>query len=63
MCLSTAYKNNVDENKVLVKNVASIRVENDEVILVDLMEREFRIKGKLEKVGLLENFVVVKSED
>jgi predicted RNA-binding protein len=63
MCLSTAYKNNVDENKVLVKNVASIRVENDEVILVDLMEREFRIKGKLEKVDLLENFVVVKSED
>ena len=63
MCLSTAYKNNVDENKVLVKNVASIRVENDEVILVDLMEREFRIKGTLEKVDLLENFVVVKSED
>lgn len=63
MCLSTAYKNNVDENKVLVKNVTSIRVEKDEVILVDLMEREFRIKGKLEKVDLLENFVVVKSED
>jgi hypothetical protein len=30
---------------------------------VDLMEREFRIKGTLEKVDLLENFVVVKSED
>lgn len=63
MCLSTAYKNNVDENKVLVKNVTLIRVEKDEVILVDLMDREFRIKGKLEKVDLLDNFVVVKSED
>ena len=63
MCLSTAYKNNVDENKVLVKNVTSIRVEKDEVILVDLMDREFRIKGKLEKVDLLDNLVVVKSED
>lgn len=63
MCLSTAYKNNLSDNNILIKNVASIKVEGETIILIDLMEREYKIVGTIEKIDLMDNYVIIKEKE
>ena len=60
MCLSTVYKNAKTEENVVMRNVMSITVEEDTVILTDLMERTVAIQGKLVSANLVDGFVVVQ---
>ncbi len=59
MCLSTVYKNKIDEKNILMKNVMSVETYNDVLILTDLMERKLEIKGKLNKANLVDGYVIV----
>ena len=59
MCLSTVYKNEVSDANMLAKNVADIKVENGQIIFTDLMGIRTVFDGSLEKVDLMDNYVIV----
>ena len=60
MCLSTVYKNNMEPQSVVMRNVMKIECKDGCVILTDLMERQMAIEGVLEMANLVDGFVVVK---
>ena len=62
MCLSTVYKNKMEPESILMKNVMSIECRDGMVILTDLMERTCAIEGELEKANLVDGFVIVKEK-
>ena len=60
MCLSTVYKNEVNDANLLAKNVADIKMENGQIIFTDLMGVRTTFEGTLEKVDLMDNYVIVR---
>ena len=60
MCLSTVYKNKLEPEAVVMRNVMQIECKDGCVILTDLMERQVAIEGTLESANLVEGFVIVK---
>lgn len=60
MCLSTVYKNEVSDANLLAKNVADIKVEGGQIIFTDLMGIRKVFDGTLEKIDLMDNYVIVK---
>ncbi len=61
MCLSTVYKDVMEEASVVMKNVMQIRCEDGCVILTDLMDRCVTIEGSLAEANLVEGFVIVRT--
>ena len=62
MCLSTVYKNKMDPETVIMKNVMAIECRDGFVILTDLMERQMAIEGELEKANLVDGFVIIREK-
>ena len=62
MCLSTVYRNKMDNESVVMKNVMSIECQDGMVILTDLMERTVAIEGQLERANLVDGYVIVKEK-
>ena len=60
MCLSTVYKNEVNDANLLARNVADIKVENGRIIFTDLMGIRTVFDGSLEKVDLMDNYIIVR---
>ena len=60
MCLSTVYKNKMEESSVVMRNVMRIECRDGMVILTDLMDRTAVIEGQLEQANLVDGFVIVK---
>ena len=60
MCLSTVYKNKMDPEFMIMRNVMTIECRDGMVILTDLMERTVAIEGTLETANLVDGYVVVK---
>ncbi len=60
MCLSTVYKNTMEESSIVMKNVMRIDCQDGQVILTDLMDRQVAIEGYLVQANLVDGFVVVK---
>ena len=60
MCLSTVYKNKLDPEAVVMRNVMSVECRDGVVILTDLMERQVAIEGTLEKANLVDGYVIVR---
>lgn len=63
MCLSIAYRNQVDDDHILMKNVASVTYLKDHIVLIDLMERELTIEGGLEKANFLDNYLIIRTKE
>lgn len=61
MCLSTVYKNQMDTESVIMRNVMRIECKDGQVILTDLMERSVAIDGVLESANLVDGYVIVKA--
>ena len=61
MCLSTVYKNTLEEANVAMKNVMRIECKDGAVILTDLMDRTVAIEGQLVEANLTDGFVIVKT--
>ena len=61
MCLSTVYKNEVNDANMLAKNVADVRIENGQILFTDLMGIRTVFNGSLEKVDLMDNYIIVKA--
>ena len=62
MCLSTVYRNKMDNDSVVMRNVMSIECQDGMVILTDLMERKVAIEGQLERANLVDGYVIVKEK-
>ena len=60
MCLSTVYRNKMDNESIVMRNVMSIECQDGMVILTDLMERTVAIEGQLERANLVDGYVIVK---
>ena len=60
MCLSTVYKNTMEESSIVMKNVMRIDCKEGLVILTDLMDRTVEIAGTLVQANLVDGFVIVK---
>ena len=60
MCLSTVYKNKLEPEAVIMKNVMTIECRDGLVILTDLMERQVAIEGQLEKANLVDGIAIVR---
>lgn len=60
MCLSTVYKNTMEESSIVMKNVMRIDCKEGLVILTDLMDRTVEITGTLVQANLVDGFVIVK---
>ena len=60
MCLSTVYRNTMEEASVVMKNVMRIDCRDGLVILTDLMDRQVEIPGTLVQANLVDGFVIVK---
>ena len=63
MCLSTVYRNKMDNESIVMKNVMSIECQDGLVILTDLMERKVAIEGQLERANLVDGYVIVKEHN
>ena len=63
MCLSTVYKNKMEPEAIVMRNVMHIECKDGCVILTDLMERTVSIPGTLETANLVDGFVVVKEAE
>ena len=63
MCLSTVYKNKLDPEFMVMRNVMTIECRDGMVILTDLMERTCAIEGTLERANLVDGFVIIRQID
>ena len=60
MCLSTVYKNVKEPANIVMSNVQAIEVQEGQVLLTDLMERQTVIVGTLVSVDLIGGVAIVK---
>ena len=60
MCLSTVYKNTMEPENVVLRNVMRIECKDGCVILTDLMDRQVALEGQLVEANLVDGFVVVQ---
>lgn len=61
MCLSTVYKNELNADAIIMKNVMRLECREGCVVLTDLMERQITIEGTLETANLVDGFVIVRA--
>ena len=59
MCLSNVYKGEVNDDNLLARNVADVRVQGDKVILTDLMGIRQEIDASIQKIDLMDNYIVI----
>ena len=60
MCLSTVYKNEKTPQNMVMSNVQRIDVQDGQLLLTDLMDREMVIVGKLLSVDLVCGVAIVQ---
>ena len=60
MCLSTVYRNHLQPEDIIMKNVMTIENKDGVIVLTDLMERQVAVEGTLEKANLVDGYVVIK---
>ena len=60
MCLSTVYKNEKTPQNVVMSNVQRIDLQDGQILLTDLMDREMVIVGKLLSVDLVGGVAIVQ---
>ena len=60
MCLSTAYRNTMTPEAVVMRNVMRIECKDNMVVLTDLMERQMAVEGTLEMANLVDGVAVIK---
>jgi len=61
MCLATVYSNNAEGKETLLKNVISVRMVDGSWVFTDIMGKSLAVKGELEKIDLMENFISINA--
>ena len=60
MCISTAYRNKIGEENIIMKNVMSVQYLNGKVVLTDLMEHKREVPGTLKEANLVDNYIIIE---
>ena len=60
MCLSTVYKNTLNPETIMMRNVMRIECKDGCVILTGLMERQMAVEGTLEMANLVDGIAIIK---
>lgn len=60
MCLSTVYRGERTPENIVMANVQSIEVQDGQLLLTDLMERQVVVVGSLVSVDLVGGTAVVR---
>ncbi|MBQ3661565.1 MAG: CooT family nickel-binding protein [Firmicutes bacterium] len=63
MCLSNVYEKSPDADNLLLRNIADVRFEGDALVLTDIMGITRRLEAKVKKIDLLENYIIVETEE
>lgn len=59
MCLSTVYRNDKQEENILLRFVASITCEGDELSFTDIMGETVTVKARLVSADLTAGTVII----
>ncbi len=59
MCLATAYLKKGEESSILARNISSIHIDGESVILTDILGAEIVIEGRLKKADLVNGIVEI----
>lgn len=62
MCLSTVYKGEKMPQNILMSNVQRIDIQEGQVLLTDLMDREMVIVGQLLSVDLVGGVAIIRED-
>ena len=60
MCLSTIYRDSLEEQNIMMKNVMKIECKDGMVLLTDLLERQMALEGELLMANLVDGYAVVR---
>ena len=60
MCLSTVYKGEKAPQNIVMSNVQRIDLQDGQVLLTDLMDRQVVVVGKLLSVDLVGGVAIVQ---
>lgn len=60
MCLANVYKGQAAPENLVLGNVQRIDIQNGQVFLTDLMDRQVVIEGELVSVDLVGNVAIVR---
>ena len=67
MCLSNVYKIKTGsrgekeaERELLVKNAVTVSVKDGKLVFTDIMGIRTEVDGELEKVDLMDNYILVR---
>ena len=63
MCLSTIYRDSVEQDNLVMKNVRMIEYRDGTIVLTDLMERQVSIEGELVMADLVGGVAVIHGKD
>ncbi|MEG0912173.1 MAG: CooT family nickel-binding protein [Oscillospiraceae bacterium] len=59
MCLSAVYNKSSEENNLLCKNVMKINIDGEKIRLLDIMQSETNLIGKIVSADLVNGVVIV----
>ena len=62
MCLSTAYLNEKQADKIAASYVSSIKVEGGVITLTDVVGFETVIRGTIDSIDLTGGVVIIKAD-
>ena len=62
MCLSTVYKGSKEPQNIVMSNVQRIDLQDGQILLTDLMDREMVVVGKLLSVDLVGGTAIVQED-
>ena len=68
MCLSNVYKiktgsrneGSPEERELLVKNAATVSVKDGKLVFTDIMGIRTEVDAELEKIDLMDNYILVR---
>lgn len=61
MCLSTVYLQDGAERRKVAEQVGGIVADGAKITLTDLLGEETTVTGRVAKVDLLENYIVIEA--
>ena len=62
MCLSTVYRGSKEPQNIIMPNVQRIDLQDGQILLTDLMERQMVIVGKLLSVDLVGSVAIIQED-
>ena len=61
MCLSTVYQVLGDDQTLLCQHVSAVEINGEDLTFTDIMGCETHVTGKIEKIDLMNNAIIVRS--